>query len=282
MPESPSLRNMVSELNDASTKEFFSSVQRRLGHSLKRLSICFCIINWSRPSQTSASVVRSLLKCEKLVSLELNYLKFRAKQLPDSASQRQLQSLSGDQEDSNHWLLEAIISGCPHLEDLSLVGTRLNITQAVNFAIQVRDHWKGSSLSIHTLRMGQDEEETDEIVSVIQQIFKDHRKFHTEYVGGYRGTLIIRRRKHLCGIVSRIRHLKIGILSISPRSGLPHRESFLPKIYCEDSNQRQSEHSSENAEELRTTLPPGQRSLFGLTPFDYSILLAHAWNLNKW
>lgn len=281
MPEFSSFT--VGQLDDTSTKEFFLAVQRRLGHSLERLRICFCNIQWNRPSQTSAAIVRRLLKCEKLVSLELNYLKFRAKQPADSSiCQRQSQHQTTENEVANHWLLDAVIAGCPNLEELSLVGTSLNFEQAISFANQIRDHWKGVTLSIHTWRMGQDEQETDAIVSVIQHIFKDHKKFTTEYTGGYRGTLVIRRRKHLCGIVSRIRLMKMGIPSTMLRSGQPNRETFLDKLYHDEVNQRESEQSNAYAEELCPILPPGQRSLFGLTPFDYSIMLVHSWNLNKW
>ena len=245
-------------LNDFSTKKFFGALQRRLGRKLEKLRLSFCSLHWHRPSQTSASVIRRLHKCEKLVSLELNFVQFR----------------TDAEEEPTHWLLDTLISGCVNLEELSLIGMTLTPTQAYNLGLQIRNQWKGQSLQIHTWRSGgsNDEQKTEDVVSNLLHILKDHSKFLTDYIGGYRGTVLVRRKKLRCGL---FRSIKIGM------------PSLLPHLFSSHSIRNNQHESDENGsvfgdvEELCSTLPPGQRSLFGLTPFDYSIMLAHTWDSNK-
>lgn len=246
-------------LNDYSTKKFFGALQSRLGRKLEKLRLSFCSFMWHRPSQTSASVIRRLQKCEKLVSLELNFVQFRTAE---------------SEEEPTHWLLDAVASGCANLEELSLIGLALTPTQAYNLGLQIRNRWKGQSLQIHTWRSGggNDDQRTEDIVANLLHVLKDHSKFLTDYIGGYRGTVLVRRRKLRCGL---FRNIRISIPDLLP-------------LFSSHSIRNHHQHESEengaafgDVEELCSSLPPGQRSLFGLTPFDYSIMLAHTWETNK-
>jgi hypothetical protein len=255
-------------MNDQTTKSFFRALQRRLGRKLEKLRMSFCSMTWNRPSQTSSVVARRLKKCEKLVSLELNFVQFQAVHTSHSADGPSCVAPT-EHDARNHWLLDAIVSGCSNLQELSLVGSTLSPQQAYNLAMQIRQRWKGLSLQIHTWRCGHDQQQTDDVVSNLLHVLKNHSKFSTDYLGGYRGTVLVRRRKHLCGI---FRQIKIGIPNLLP-------------LFTHSATGQ--EHSDENAtnvgdiEQLCSTLPPGQRSLFGLTPFDYSIMIAHTWDSNK-
>ena len=255
-------------MNDQTTKAFFRALQRRLGRKLEKLRMSFCSVKWHRPSQTSSVVARRLQKCEKLVSLELNFVQFQAVH-PSHTADGSSCVTSAEHDERNHWLLEAIVSGCSNLQELSLVGSTLNPQQAYNLAMQIRQRWKGLSLQIHTWRCGYDQQQTDDVVSNLLHVLKSHSKFSTDYLGGYRGTVLVRRRKQLCGL---FRQIKIGIPNLLP-------------LFTHSANG--PEHADENAttigdiEQLCSTLPPGQRSLFGLTPFDYSIMIAHTWDSNK-
>ena len=254
-------------MNDRATKSFFRSLQQRLGRKLEKLRMSFCSMTWHRPSQTSSAVVRRLQKCEKLVSLELNFVQFRA--VHSSSAEGSCVGTPTEHDERTHWLLDAVVSGCSNLQELSLIGSTLNPTQAYNFAMQIRQHWKGLSLQIHTWRCGHDQQQTDDVVGNLLHVLKNHSKFHTDYLGGYRGTVLIRRRKHLCGL---FRQIKIGIPNLLPL----FNQSTVSQ-----------EHPDENSttigdiEQLCSTLPPGQRSLFGLSVFDYSIMIAHTWDSNK-
>lgn len=249
-------------LDDRATKTFFGALQRRLGRKLEKLRLSFCSFIWQRPSQTFTSLVRQLQKCEKLVSLELNFVRFRVTRTGGEQD---------EEEESNHWLLDAVVAGCANLEELSLIGMTLTPAQAYNLAYGIRSRWKGHCLQIHTWRPGsgnQDEQRTDDVISNLLHVLKDHPKFLADFVGGYRGTIMIRRRKLRCGL---FRNIKIG--------------SLFPLFTSQSiRNQPESEENGAvftDVEELCSSLPPGQRSLFGLTPFDYSIMLAHTWETNK-
>ncbi len=202
--------------------------------------------------------MRRLQKCEKLVSLELNFVQFRT-------------GIEVEEETPTHYLLDAIVSGCVNLEEVSLIGMSLTPVQAYHLGLQIRNKWKGQSVQIHTWCCGgakNDEQRTEEVVSNLLHVLKGHPKFVTDYVGGYRGTILVRRRKLRCGLFRNI------------------RISHLLPLFGSQSirNQQEAEENGfdlNEVEELCSSLPPGQRSLFGLTPFDYSIMLAHTWDSNK-
>ena len=250
MPESAAPVTSIPPLNDASTKKFFRSIQQRLGRKLARLCMSFCSITWQRPSQTAGTLIRRLQKCEKLVELEFNFVQY------------------------------AVIAGCPRLEELSLIGTTLTLTQAYNLGIQIRDRWKGNTLRIHVWRTSNDEQQTAEIISMnLLHALKNDSKFETDFIGGYRATVLIRRRKHICSLGARLNDIKTGLPKLLP--WLCSSSSELFNFRVNGSSDLQGDMENDNIEEICSTLPPGLRSLFGLTPFDYSIMLAHNWDSNE-
>lgn len=282
MPESATPTACILPLNDIKTKKFFRAIQRRLGRELERLCMSFCSIAWQRPSQTACTLIRRLLKCEKLVELELNFVQFSAatescwSACPATVPQKVNQHTTG-QGDPIHWLMYAVISGCPRLQELSLIGTKLTLTQAYNLGLQIRDKWKGVSLRIHIWGTSNDEDHTAEIISMnLLHELKNDSKFETDFIGGFRATVLIRRRKHLCGLVSRLNNIKIGIPKLLPLFCPSSSDLFNFRTSGTSNVEENSEN--DNIEELCSTLPPGLRSLFGLTPFDYSIMLAHNWD----
>ena len=243
---------LASVLNDCNTKKFFSTVQLRLGRRLEKLDISCCCLVWQRPSSTSASLIRHLRKCVKLVSVELNFVKFHVADL------KAHKLSSAEQEEPVHWLLESIVSGCPFLEVLGFNGTKLTALQSYNLGLKIERKWKGSLLQIHTRHSSQSSLEEDVIYSLIQAL-KSSSKFRTVYNGGYRGTILIRRKKHLCGLFQNLR-------SIPQQFSLRRKNS---------GDMEENDASEDGIQHLRSTLSSGQRSIFGLTPFDYSIMLAH-------
>jgi hypothetical protein len=244
----------------------------------------FCSITWQRPSQTAGTLIRRLQKCEKLVELEFNFVQFCAtaeSACPGTASTvKPHQQPHVGQGEPIHWLLYAVIAGCPRLEELSLIGTTLTLTQAYNLGIQIRDRWKGTTLRIHVWRTSNDEQQTAEIISMnLLHALKNDSKFETDFIGGYRATVLIRRRKHLCSLGARLNDIKIGLPKLLP--WLCSSSSELFNFRVNGSNDLQENIENDNIEEICSTLPPGLRSLFGLTPFDYSIMLAHNWDSNE-
>ena len=238
------------KMNDHLTRRFFSLLQRKFGKTLTRLHMSCCSISWHRPSQTAMYLIRHLRKCEKLVRVELNFSRFRvvaSDQIPPDLMMQDNVNSSSDEQ--NHWLLEAIVCGIPHLEELNLTGMELTAFQASALARQIRDKWKGVSLRIHT------REVADSFVLDLLQYLKNCLKFHVEYVGGSRDTILVQRRSHLCGL---FRYL---LTSSTSETG----ESTTSDA-CQ-------EHS-----DPYTSLLPDHRNLLGLTPFDFSIMHAHLWN----
>lgn len=305
MPESAAPVPSIPPLNDASTKKFFRSVHQRLGRKLTRLCMSFCSIAWQRPSQTAATLIRRLQKCEKLVELEFNFLQFCAtaeSACPVTASAvKPNQQLHVGQGEPIHWLLYAVIAGCPRLEELSLIGTTLTLTQAYNLGLQIRDRWRGTTLRIHIWRTSNDEHQTAEIISMnLLHALKNDSKFETDFIGlverfyffvfhcfsflflcissGFRATVLIRRRKHLCSLGARLNDIKIGLPKLLPLFCSSSSDLFNFRV--NGANDQQENMGNDNIEELCSTLPPSLRSLFGLTPFDYSIMLAHNWDSN--
>ena len=278
MPSSATPVAPIPPLNDLSTKNFFRAIQQRLGRKLEKLCMSFCSIVWQKPSQTAYTIVRHLLKCERLRELEFNFVRFCAAAENSSgtaALKPHQQPL--DQVDPIHWLLYAVIAGCPRLEELSLVGMQLNSTQAYNLGLQIRNRWKGTSLRIHIWRTNDDEHITAEIIFNLLHALKTDSKFEADYIGGYRATILVRRPSHLCGLVSRFRDMKTGIPKLLPLLCPSSRD-----LRASGSNDLvENGTESDNIEELCATLPPRLRSLFGLTPFDYSIMLAQYWDSNE-
>lgn len=283
MPESATSTTCIPPLNDIQTKKFFRAIQRRLGRQLERLCMSFCSIAWQRPSQTACTLIRRLQKCEKLVELELNFVQFcaAAESRPATAPQKvNQQPHTTGQGDPIHWLLYAVVAGCPRLQELSLIGTTLTLTQAYNLGLQIRDKWKGVSLRIHIWRTSNDDHHTAEIISMnLLHELKNDSKFETDFIGGYRATVLIRRRKHLCSLVSKLNEIKIGIPKLLPLFCPSSSDLF--SFRANGTNNIEELLENDNMEELCSTLPPGLRSLFGLTPFDYSIMLAHNWDSYK-
>lgn len=283
MPESATSTTCIPPLNDIQTKKFFRAIQRRLGRQLERLCMSFCSIAWQRPSQTACTLIRRLQKCEKLVELELNFVQFcaAAESRPATAPQKvNQQPHTTGQGDPIHWLLYAVVAGCPRLQELSLIGTTLTLTQAYNLGLQIRDKWKGVSLRIHIWRTSNDDHHTAEIISMnLLHELKNDSKFETDFIGGYRATVLIRRRKHLCSLVSKLNDIKIGIPKLLPLFCPSSSDLF--SFRANGTNNIEELLENDNMEELCSTLPPGLRSLFGLTPFDYSIMLAHNWDSYK-
>lgn len=274
MAESATPVTSIQPLNDVSTKKFFRAIQQRLGRKLERLRMSFCSIVWQRPSQTACSLARCLLRCEKLVDLEFNFVRFSI--VADTvATSSKIPSPNAAQGDPIHWFANAVIAGCPQLKELSLIGTTLTVTQAYNLGLQIRDRWNGDFLRIHMWRTSNDEHQPTQIIFNLLHAFKNDNKFEADYIGGYRGTVAIRRRKHLCGLVSRFRHLKIGFPKLLPYF-CPNSKHFFRTASTTNFSE-ESGMEPDNIEELCSSLPPGLRSLFGLTPFDYSIMLAHNW-----
>ncbi len=261
-------------LNDADTKNFFRAIQQRLGRKLEKLCMSYCSVVWKKPSQTAYTIVRRLLKCEKLTELEFNFVQFCA--IADSSATAALKPhpQPHDQGEPIHWFLYAVIAGCPRLEELSLVGMKLNSTQAYNLGLQIRDRWKGTSLRIHVWRTSNDEHKTAEIIFNLLHALKTDSKFEADYIGGYRGTILIRRPSHLCSFVSRFRDITFGMPKLLPFLCPSNRD------FRTSGNKDLVENGVEtdNIEELCATLPPGLRTLFGLTPFDYSIMLTQYWD----
>lgn len=240
------LNEAITELDDDQTRRFFSSLRRKLGRSLTHLRMSCCSLTWHRPSQTAFHVTRHLQKCERLVSVDLNFVRFRAVSAEEAG------------EELSHGLLDAIVCGVPHLEELNLIGVELAPLQASSLALKIRDRWKGLFLHIHTRRVA------DDVVLNLIHSLKVHPKFHVEFVGGYRATVMVRRRSHLCGL--------FRYLLTSASSNSSDAED-------DDDGVEVSDIDEDKLKELLcSTLPPGHRNLFGLTPFDFSIMHAHLWN----
>ena len=108
---------------------------------------------------------------------------------------------------------------------------------------------------------------------------KNDSKFETDFIGGYRATVLIRRRKHICSLGARLNDIKTGLPKLLP--WLCSSSSELFNFRVNGSSDLQGDMENDNIEEICSTLPPGLRSLFGLTPFDYSIMLAHNWDSNE-
>ena len=109
---------MAHIMDDRSSKDFFSTIQQRLGDRLEKLNMTNCFMSWQRPAGTAASLLTSLRKCERLVSIGLVNLQ-----------------LVTEHDDPVHWLLDAVITACPHLEELNLSGTKLTALQSYNLGI---------------------------------------------------------------------------------------------------------------------------------------------------
>lgn len=280
-PESATPVNAVPPLNDVTTKKFFRAVQQRLGRKLERLSMSFCSIVWQRPSQTASSVSRYLAKCEKLRQLECNFVQF----YPVGESLPTLSSKSGqpntDFSEPVHWLVNALVAGCPRLEELSVIGLTLTAAQAYNLGIQIRDRWRGTSLRVHLWRTGHDEYQPTEIIYNVIHALKNDKKLVADYIGGYRETVLIRRRKNLCGLVSQFRDMKMGLPNILPLLCPSNQDLFSFEESACDDEVDQTKGESDRMEEVCANLPPSLSSLFGLTAFDYSIMRAHSWDSNE-
>lgn len=279
MAESATPVSSIRPLNDVATKQFFRAIQQRLAPKLERLYMSFCSITWQRPTHTACAITRCLLKCEKLVELELNFVHFCAANdtLTTAPSKVNQQFQSVGQGEPIHWLVNSIVAGCPQLKELSLIGMSLTLTQAYNLGLQIRDRWKGDVLRIHIWRTSHDENQPIQIIFNLLHTLKNDSRFEADYIGGYRETVVIRRRKHLCGLVSRFRQIKIAIPKFMPFFCPTSKELFQFRASGSGNQSDGEEKASNNMEELCSSLPPGLRSLFGLTPFDYSIMLANFW-----
>lgn len=282
MPESATPVTSIPPLNDVTSKQFFRAIQQRLGSKLERLCMSFCSIMWQRPTQTSWAIARCLSKCEKLVELELNFVHFcAAVDTMSTTLSPKGQFRAVGQGEPIHWLVNSVIAGCPQLKELSLIGMTLTLTQAYNLGLQIRDRWKGDVLRIHIWRTSNDENQPIQIILNLLHTLKNDSRFETDYIGGYKETVVIRRKKHLCGLVSRFRQIKIGIPKFMPFFCPTTRDLFHFRASGSGNLSQEDETISDNVEKLRSSLPPGLRSLFGLTPFDYSIMLANFWDSNE-
>ena len=83
---------------------------------------------------------------------------------------------------------------------------------------------------------------------------RKHSKLRTDFVACSSGTVLIRRKKYLAGLL----HMR-------------DRDRDKGASFTSKDN---SKDSSNAKEELVLTQSPGQANLFGLTPFDHSILMA--------
>ena len=282
-PESATSANSIRPLDDVTTKTFFRAIQQRLGRKLERLCMSFCSIGWQRPSHTASSVSRYLIKCERLREIECNFVQFCASGEWALLTPKLNQHVhSVESSEPVHWLVNTFIAGCPRLEELSVIGLTLTATQAYNLSVQIRDRWKGSTLRIHMSHTSPDGCQPNETIYNLIHGLKNDKKLTVHFIGGYGGTVLIRRRQPLCGLVSHVRNVRKGLPKILPLLCPSNQDSF---DFQESANgeSEDSREESNNIDELCANLPPGLSSLFGLTPFDYSIMRAHfpCWDSNE-
>lgn len=281
-------------LTDASSKHFFRAIQKQLGRKLERLCMSFSIISWQHPSQTASNIARRLLRCEKLIELELNFVQFCVVEDVPGATALKVnqQPHPADQGEPVHWLLYAIVNGCPRLEELSVIGMKLTLTQAYNLGMLIRDRWKGDTLRMHVWCTGEDEHQTMEIIYNLLNVLKADDKLEADYIGGYRGTITIRRRKRMFNFISRINDIKTVFPKVKPifasSKDLFQQRTSQSGDFGDAEMKEQIlryriaiKEANDNMETLCSSLPPTLRSLFGLTPFDYSIMQTHFWNSNE-
>ena len=187
-----------------------------------------CSMLWQRPSNTAAALVRCLRKCEKLVSVGFSLVKW------DSPTKNAI-----------HWLLDAVVTGCPNLSKLNLTGMKVTPLQSYNLGMKISETWRGHHLLIH-MRQSISTEFIDVAFSLMKAL-KRHSRLQVDYVGGFRGSVLIRRKKS-----SLVRLLTLPVAVFS----------------------QQRDNEADDLDELCSTLLPDQTAIFGLTPFDHSIMLA--------
>lgn len=212
-------------MDDRISKNFFSSIQQRLGGQLETLVMTRSSMLWERPSHTASALVRCLRKCEKLVNVGFKSVKWHSPTC-----------------NGVHWLLDAIVTGCPNLSRLNLKAMRITPLQSYNLGVKISDTWKGHQLFIHMRQS--DQVEFIEAAFSLMKALKEHSRLRVDYIGGFGGSVLIRRKK-----------------------------LYLGRLLTLTFNQQQN-NDADDLEDFSSILPPNPMTIFGLTPFDSSIMFA--------
>ena len=251
---SVSVHSPAERMSDSATRDCFSRLQERVGHSLEKLLMCCCSMTWTRPLKTSKFLKHCLRKCEKLVSVQLNRVDFSTSTLANNGLDHSANQRPGApviipvNREPIHWLLDAIVDGLPHLEELDMSGMDVTDQQASSLADKISSKWGGASLRLHTRDL------QDSTVENLIDRLQRQSQFHVEYVGSLRCTVLVRRR-YICGLFRQLLKSSNAVADEAEIAREPAVE--------EDSDL-----------DLKTRMP-FHRNLYGLTPFDFPIMSAH-------